>query len=391
MSIFSDAITMVGNIPAVPTILNVVCRITGMGFAAVARVTEDRWVACSVLDNIDFGLRAGGELKVETTICHEIRQVRKLVVIDHVDEDATYCQHPTPRMYGFQSYISVPIFLSHGAFFGTLCAIDPKPARVNNPEVIGMFTLFAQLIGFHLDASEKLVHSESLLLAEREVSELREQFIGVLGHDLRTPLGAISMSAALLREGGALDADQAMAVEMTERSVVRMSDLINDAMDFTRGRLGGGITLESCSDVPIQPLLEYVIKETLTNWPGREMEVEFDLQESIRYDHKRFSQLFTNLLSNAMIHGKPAHPVRVRAVSGHGRFELSVANAAAPIPAAVQARLFEPFKRGDGGNYQQGLGLGLYIASEIAKSPGGGLSVVSNDEETRFTFVMAAE
>src|SRR3954463_7461896 len=70
---FAADVAAIQSIDAVPTILDVVCRITGMGFAAVARVTEDRWVACTVLDNIDFGLKPGGELKVETTICNEIR------------------------------------------------------------------------------------------------------------------------------------------------------------------------------------------------------------------------------------------------------------------------------------------------------------------------------
>src|SRR5271170_269009 len=143
-------------IAAVPTILNVVCRVTGMGFAAVARVTEHRWVCLAVNDEINFGLKPGGELKVETTICHEVRDAREAVIIDHVAQDAVYCGHPTPAMYGFQSYISMPIFLKDGSFFGTLCAIDPKPAKLKNSGVIEMFRLFANLIASHLDASEEL-------------------------------------------------------------------------------------------------------------------------------------------------------------------------------------------------------------------------------------------
>ena len=88
----------VSRIQAVPTILDVVCRITGMRFAAVARVTEDRWIACSVLDEINFGLTPGGELKVDTTICHEIRQSLEPVVIDNVAEDEAWCRHATPAM-----------------------------------------------------------------------------------------------------------------------------------------------------------------------------------------------------------------------------------------------------------------------------------------------------
>lgn len=86
----------------------------------------------------------------------------------------------------------MPITLPNGKFFGTLWAIDPRPARLGSPEVIGMFRLFADLIAFHIEAAEVLSENEARLLAEREVSELREQGIGRLGHDLRNPPGTIS-------------------------------------------------------------------------------------------------------------------------------------------------------------------------------------------------------
>lgn len=145
-------VDVVNLIPIVPKLLETICRTTGMGFAAIARVTESKWIACSVRDEISFGLEPGGELTLETTICDEIRQSGQLVVIDHVDEDSVYCHHHTPAQYGFQSYISVPIICRDGSFFGTLCAIDPRPARLNNLETIGMFKLFAELISFHLDS-----------------------------------------------------------------------------------------------------------------------------------------------------------------------------------------------------------------------------------------------
>ncbi|QJW85816.1 GAF domain-containing protein [Ramlibacter terrae] len=122
-----------------------------MGFSAVARVTEDRWVCCSVRDEIAFGLKPGGELKVETTLCNEIRGSGERVVIEHVAEDPDFRDHHTPALYGFQSYISVPI-VRDGAVWGTLCAIDPRPALLKTDAVLGMFELFSQLIAFHLDA-----------------------------------------------------------------------------------------------------------------------------------------------------------------------------------------------------------------------------------------------
>ena len=127
---FEADVAAIARIDAVPKILEVVCRMTGMGFAAVARVTDERWIACAVRDSIDFGLKRGEELKVETTLCSEIRDSGQPVIIDDVAADPTYCGHPTPAMYGFKSYISMPVVRADGTVFGTLCAIDPRPARL---------------------------------------------------------------------------------------------------------------------------------------------------------------------------------------------------------------------------------------------------------------------
>src|SRR5690606_37364473 len=98
----------------------------------------------------------------------------------------------------FESYISVPVFRPDGEFFGTLCALDPKPAAVNTPQTIATFRLFADLIGFHLDAQDRLSNSEAALSDANQSAELREQFIAVLGHDLRNPLSSIDAGARLL-------------------------------------------------------------------------------------------------------------------------------------------------------------------------------------------------
>lgn len=131
----------------VGAILSEVCRVTGMGFAAVACVTAERWIACQVLDKIEFGLQPGDELELKTTICDEIRRSGDAVVIDNVPHDKQWRKHATPILYGFQSYASFPIRLADGSVFGTLCAIDPDPRSVRAPEVIAMFERYATRIG----------------------------------------------------------------------------------------------------------------------------------------------------------------------------------------------------------------------------------------------------
>jgi signal transduction histidine kinase len=380
---FQADLDAIARISVVPTILDVVCRTTGMGFAAVARVTEGRWIACSVKDDIQFGLKPGGELKVETTICNEIRQSGEPVVIDHVAEDNAYCGHPTPALYGFQSYISVPIVRSSGAFFGTLCAIDPRPHRLNTPATVGMFKLFANLIAFHLDAVEQLVSSEAMLAAEREQAGLREQFIAVLGHDLRNPLANVIGGLRLLQRRG-LEDDAAEIVRLMQGSTTRMSALIDNVVDFARGRLGGGFSLQR-KRVALEPVLRQVMAELQSTAPERAIEATFAIAEPVDCDPVRIAQLFSNLLANALTHGSADTLVRVDARTAAGRFTLSVANAGETIPPAALPQIFQPFFRGTPGSRKQGLGLGLYIASEIAHAHGAELTVNSDLAETRFT------
>jgi signal transduction histidine kinase len=381
---FQSDVDAVARIPAVTAILDVVCRTTGMGFAAVARVTEDRWIACQVRDEIAFGLAPGSELKIETTICNEIRASREAVIIDHVAQDPAWCGHHTPAMYGFQSYISMPIMLADGEFFGTLCAIDPRPAKLNTPAIVGMFKLFAELIAFHLDAGQRLARSEASLLTERQGSELREQFIAVLGHDLRNPLAAIDAGTRLLLRTPLSDRATQVIAQM-QASIARMSGLITNVLDFARGRLGGGLALER-KTVALEPMLVLVTAEMQAALPQRAIEVEFSGLDRVDCDPPRIGQMLSNLLGNAATHGAHDTPIKVRARRADGRFELTVANRGEPIPPETLPHLFKPFYRAAEG--QQGLGLGLYIAAEIARAHGGSLTVESAAGETRFLFQM---
>lgn len=384
---FQNDINAVQRIAAVPTILDVACRATGMGFAAVARVTEDRWIACQVLDNIHFGLAPGGELKVETTLCHEIRQHRQVVAIDNVAEDVTYRNHHTPQLYGLQSYISVPITLPDGRFFGTLCAIDPNPHKVNNPQIIGTFTLFAELIAHHLDAEDRILVAETKVVDGLAMSDLREQFIAVLGHDLRNPLAGLEGGRRMLSTMHD-DPKSVRILRLMGESVARMSGLIDNLMDFARGRLGGGIGLQRTADQRLEPLLAQIVNEIKAGHPEREIEMRFDLSQGVNVDQARIGQMFSNLMGNAITHGAEDQPIIVEAVIADGHLLLAVANGGQPIPASAMERLFQPFHRGGAETSLQGLGLGLYIASQIAEAHGGTIEMTSDAAETRFTFRM---
>jgi sigma-B regulation protein RsbU (phosphoserine phosphatase) len=228
------------------------------------------------------------------------------------------------------------------------------------------------------------------IASERETSQLREQFIAVLGHDLRNPLASISSGVRLLADRETLSARGQRIVKLMQGSVVRASDLIDNVLDFARGRLGGGITLTRDANAPLTPVLEQVVAEIVSVSPESEIRANFEIAEPIDCDRVRIGQLLSNLLGNAVTHGAKSSPIRVEAKThaDTDSFILSVANAGAPINETARARLFQPFFRGDIRPNQQGLGLGLHIASEIAKAHEGELSVESGDTVTRFTLSM---
>lgn len=140
-------------LPAVPGLLELASRLTGMGFVAVARVNAERWTACAVHDLLGFGLLPGQDLVLETTICNEIRQHRQTVQFDQASTHPLFSTHPTPAMYGFESYLSVPMFRRDGSLFGTLCALDPKPSRLDAVSV-RCFEVLAAWIGAQMELDD---------------------------------------------------------------------------------------------------------------------------------------------------------------------------------------------------------------------------------------------
>lgn len=381
-------IEAVHQIPIISQLLDVICRTTGMGFAAIARVTEDRWITCTSKDDISFGLKKGDELKIETTMCQEVRESNEPIFIDYADNDPIYCNHPVPKMHGISSYVSFPIHRKDGRFFGTLCAIDNKPAKVKTPEVIGMFKLFADLISFHLETIEEMNSAAQKLEEEKHHSELREQFIAILGHDLRNPIATTKMSAEILLKTSKeeMTLKQAQTIKSTN---YRMEGLIENILDFARGRLGEGIILDrKMNNGNLEEILNQVIKEVKLVSGNHEINVNIDLKESVYCDKERLGQLLSNLLTNATTHGSQDEPIEVEAYAEEGEFTLSVINGGEKIPDEAIKHLFQPFYREEVRPGKQGLGLGLFIASEIARAHNGKMHVRSTDESTSFSFRM---
>ena len=381
---------MVAEIPVVPRILKVLSGSTGMRVAAIARVTDSRWVACSVLDECGFGLRVADELAIETTFCEEIRRTGKLVTFNDASTHPTFCQHPSPKMYGFRSYVSVPITEPGGQFFGTLCGLDPEPRVVGTDAILNMYELFADMIGEQISLRRKLQDSQTDLSAERDTATLREQFLAVLGHDLRSPLASIQSCLHLMEEEAAFPESCLEFSRIAGQNVGRMGRLIGDVLDFTRSRLGNGIKILPNAGNSLGESLLQVVEEVTVSHPEYRIDAKVSVQGPPACDVDRMCQLLANLLGNAVTHGESSRPVRVSALTDATGLTISVANGGIPIAPEVIPRLFEPFVRNAGPGAKDGLGLGLFIANEIARAHDGTLDVASDATETCFTFHLPA-
>lgn len=384
-------LTLAGRISAIPMILQTLCDTTGLGFGAISHVTETSWTAMAVLDRIDFGLRAGEQLDVTTTFCREVASSRMPLIIEHASTDPVYSRHPTPLLYGIESYVAVPIIRRDGEIFGTICALDNKPASLSRSQLLPTLKLFAELVATQMEVEEQLDASRSALVDANEAGALREQFVAVLGHDLRNPIGAVIGGLELLSRRP-LDERSMMLVGQMTQSCGRMSDLVGNVLDFARGRLGGGIPVERRMTPDLGPTLRHIVDELRVAHPGRTLDIDLVIDTPVFCDPQRIGQLLSNLLANALAHGSPDGPVQVTAKSVANRFQLSVRNEGDPVAPETMKNFFKPFQRAGLGlpSAGLGLGLGLYIAAEIARSHGGTLDAACAARTTSFTLEIPA-
>jgi signal transduction histidine kinase len=379
------AVAAIARTDAVPTLLKVLCEMTGMRVAVVARVTDKTWTVCAVKDEANFGLRPGMELAVNTTLCFDSRAWRAPIVIEHASADPRYCNHEAPKRYQIEGYVSVPIIRANGGYFGNLSALDPRPAKVADPRILSMFTEFAALIASQLDHQMLQEQEHRALLDERAAGELREQFIAILCHDLRNPLHAVYASGDML-ERRLTDPQSLAFVSRIKSNVRRMSALIDDVLDFARGRLGGGIGLELTDVDNINAGLATVVQELRDAQPECEIIAYMSVNRAVRCDLGRLQQVASNLLANALTHGLPHSPVKISARADENDLVLEVWNAGEPIPAESLSKIFEPFWRHSVSASRNGLGLGLHICSQIVRAHAGRISVTSSRKDgTQFS------
>ncbi|MCP3139967.1 sensor histidine kinase [Pyxidicoccus xibeiensis] len=216
-----------------------------------------------------------------------------------------------------------------------------------------------------------------------------ERLIAIVSHDLRNPLNAIQLSATQLLHSEALPERERRLVTRLARSSDRMKRMISELLDFTRGRLGGGIPIQR---VPgdLRTVVRQGVEELEAAWPERSVRLQVAAgRYDGEWDADRLLQVVSNVGGNALQYSAPDAPVTFNLSDAGEAVVLEVHNPGEPIPADVQPRLFDPFRRGaaasQGGGVGGGLGLGLYIVEQVVKGHGGRIEVTST-AETGTTF-----
>ena len=381
---FQSDIEMLAASETVGTLLETVMLATDMRFAAVARVTTDRWVACRTVDEVNFGLSEGDEIGIDQTFCQSVRETSEKVMFNDVATDDVYRNHPIAAQFGIVSYASIPIFRSNGSFFGTLCAIDTEPRDVKHPRVVAMLEMFADIIGRSLETEERLEAQERLVEHERQMAAVQEEFVAVLGHDLRNSVAALNAGVRQLDKEPLSDKARKI-LPLMWTSIHRMSELIDNIMLHAKSRLGGGIRISATPDAGLEDALNHVVEEVRAAAPGHKITVDLDFDRPVSCDAARVAQAVSNLLSNAVRYADDGSEVAVHGRVSEAEAVISVANRGTPIPESLKQKLFQPYQRGDQ-TKGEGLGLGLHIASSIAVAHSGQIDVTCDDGLTTFAF-----
>jgi signal transduction histidine kinase len=215
----------------------------------------------------------------------------------------------------------------------------------------------------------------------------RDQFIGVLSHDLRTPLGAITAGAALLAVPEDNPQRRSRVVARIMSSAQRMERMIGDLLDLTRTRLGGSIPLKR-RPADLEHVCEEAIMEIRTGQPDAVLRWQGSGDLRGEWDADRLTQVVSNLVANAIQHGGGT-PITFTAQEDCDSVTLAIHNGGPPIPADVLPLIFEPLARGHGDGTGGRIGLGLFIARAIVSAHGGNIHVTSSsDAGTTFTVAL---
>lgn len=365
--------------PDVDDVLTALAGVSGMRAVLLTNVDDARWKVWASLE------QAGGEhvfeqreLPVAKSFCSEVCRTNAPVVVSDAAHDERFSQHPAFRELGVVSYVGVPFRVGSGPVIGALCAFDRRP-HIGLDRVVPYFELLARLLSHELRWVGEARTSLAALQRESETAASRERFLATVAHDLRTPLSAIRMSAHLVVRQAHVIERVMSGISRVLHAADRMARLVDDLLDFARGRLGAGIPIVPQHISDVRRFLDELLEETRAAFAGRPMRwvLEIDDAVEVAWDRDRIAQCVENLVGNACEHGASETPVVITIRATDHDVLLEIVNGGEILPGRLSS--LDPFGPRPS---RRGLGLGLFIADRIARAHGGALVLSSNGGET---------
>lgn len=228
--------------------------------------------------------------------------------------------------------------------------------------------------------------AESVQSYSDSVEHSRELLLGILGHDLRQPLSAVSLIAGSMEKNEDISGPTRQMASLIVVAVREMKSLVDDLLDFAGSNLGVKMQVTR-EPMNLEELCLEVVEEVRAAHPSRVFDLERHGDVYGEWDRPRLRQLISNLLSNSVQHGAADTPIRLFIKTDGHAVVFGVSNQGPPIPPALQEAMFDPLRRPSGNGLTRelgGLGLGLYISQEVVKAHGGSMVVCSKDKETAF-------
>jgi signal transduction histidine kinase len=310
----------------------------------------------------------------ELAILTEVLRTRRVIVVSG-DEP----RPPLPE--GTRAAAAIPA-LSAGSALAVV-VIGSRSALELGEDAVLLARVVAERAARALERRTLVTSLSAAETVARKTTAFRDQILAIVGHDLRNPLGAVAMSAALLSKRGGLVGWQAKTVSRVRSSAARMERIIADLLSYTRTRLGAGIPIDP-RDADLGELARKVVDELVAFHPNSPIHVEAEGDLTGVWDPSRLEQVLSNVLSNAVDHGEPDTRIDVVLRGAGLAVGVEVVNRG-EMPPGMLEHAFEAFQRPPEKEARRGagLGLGLFIAREIVRGHGGTIEVRSRNGETR--------
>ena len=318
-----------------------------------------------------------------------LQHMTRPVLVDHLPELlealAAWIEGKTDRAHrGFQALVEGHALQRLGYAVGleTLMREYAKVRLVIMRELLGVPGRRESMLLLHEGMDRAITAAIDRYSQRRE--EVRARFISILGHDLRDPLSTVKISTDVLARSGNLAEDQHRILSRMTRACDRMQRMVGEVLDFARGHLGGGIPANPALH-DLTEICRTVVDEAAATHPDRRIVLEAKGDLRGPFDRDRVTQALGNLVGNALEHTRESVELAAYETEDREHVITTVTSHGAAIPPELQARLFDPFARGDDSVARHGLGLGLYIVHQIALAHGALIDLSSDEAATTFT------